>query len=368
MACTAAMLSSPGMHIACSDKPVIALCLYGLVRAVEMILPTFQTNVHTPLKAAGGTDLFLHTLLLGSISNRRSGEQAARLSPGAFMGFRSACRYTVEDQGAADVAIAQSVRPPKRLTGDYDNSTLANLLRAAYSLEKVANLAKIHEMEGAFRYRVVVAARPDTAFLTPLPHATISTMLNSSGNANTISVPNFHHWGGVNDRFAIGERSAMLDVYMQKLSTINEQTRGNSELILCQALRRKLIMVSVFSFCVVRIRADGKCNSFELNSSFNKAERPTCMRSLYAHSGVAVAGRGPCSRKTCSKRDLLMNDSKGSRPVWKQSMDAFNEMFFSHHTEGSRQQQLLQWQQNATELSMAYLRSHTKRLRDNSMR
>eukprot|EP00965_Chrysotila_dentata_P207625 6184239-Pleurochrysis_carterae.AAC.1 len=67
---------------------------------------------------------------------------------------------------------------------------------------QVGKLILAHESSQGFVYTHVVAARPDTLFLTPL----LWVPLLPSG----IRTPNSLHWGGLNDRFAYGDHASML--------------------------------------------------------------------------------------------------------------------------------------------------------------
>ena len=91
------------------------------------------------------------------------------------------------------------------------------MVRAFYSLKRVADMVMAHEMSRGFLYQLVAVARPDTAFLTALHTRSLDELLDASGvkvarprwqsEANkrgagasshmleTIMVPNFHHWG-----------------------------------------------------------------------------------------------------------------------------------------------------------------------------
>jgi hypothetical protein len=280
----------------CSKAPRIAICHYGLFRDLEHTLPSLRMNVQAPLeRQVGGIDIFVHALLFPRIYNPRSGETGNNLDPQAFFGMAPACRYAAEDQDEVDLRLAgkcmevgdHNLSAFSARTGSvsYDMSTTRNALRAMYSLQKTADMVRAHEMVGHFQYRFVGAVRPDTAVFTPvqLPGLMFQT-------ANAIMVPNSHHWKGINDRFALGTRRAMLDVYMQWSQTMlktgltivsgEEQGRSkvrkrtNTEGQLCALLRGGGVNVVPTPVCVVRVRTNGRCVKKDLNPA---ADTITCM-------------------------------------------------------------------------------------------
>ena len=186
-------------------------------------------------------------------------------------------------------------------SASYDLSTTRNALRAMYSLQKTADMVRAHEIVGHFQYRFVAAVRPDTAVFTAvqLPDLMFQT-------ANAIMVPNSHHWNGINDRFALGTRQAMLDVYMQWAKTMlttgitlvsgEEQGRSNvpkstnTEGQLCALLRGGGIKVVPSPVCVVRVRTNGDCHEGDLNPA---ADTITCMDAVLVR--FDRGGEGPCS-------------------------------------------------------------------------
>jgi len=303
----ASSMGTPQVLWNCSSAPLIAVCHYGLFRDLARTLPSLQENVYAPLRAQlGGVDIFVHALLLPSIWNARSGEKGDSLDPRAFLGISPACRYAAEDQDEVDLRLAGK----RKQVGDhkpafsvsaravkYDLSTTLNALRATYSLQKTADMARAHELIGQFQYRFVAAVRPDTAVFSPVHLPDI--LLKAS---HAIMVPNTHHWGGVNDRFALGTRRAMLDVYMQwsqtMLSTGWGEQQGkkkspkeiNTEGQLCNLLRDGGVRVVPSPLCVVRVRANGDCNAKDLNPA---VENLTCMHSVLVR--FKVDEPGPCS-------------------------------------------------------------------------
>ena len=171
-------------------------------------------------------------------------------------------------------------------------------------------MALAHERKGNFKYRLVCVARADTAFLSGLPPHLVASMLKAPPMLDPMSiiVPNFHMCLGVNDRFALGGREVMFDVYMQRFSIVEDYLKPhmNSEMLLCRWLQVNKVSVRVVAMCVVRMRSTGVCNSKDLSGG---AETPwRCMGnySLPPSRGVPSRGNGPCWRRTCDPASLLV--------------------------------------------------------------
>lgn len=217
-----------GGCIARGDEEVrVALCLYGLFRGLDLTIEGLRENVIGQIRAHPGTalDVFVHAMqverLVSSPSSaaeaaeddRPQSEHAAdveaeywRAPQRAQLGLvdylqLAPCRFIAEDQGVADVRkygiwsstgprphwaasnivskAAQVARWAARARGrgrgagaSYSPRAIHNVFRAWYSLSEVAKLAQAHERAHGFNYTHVVAARPDTAFLTPLRWST----------------------------------------------------------------------------------------------------------------------------------------------------------------------------------------------------
>ena len=66
-------------------------------------------------------------------------------------------------------------------------------------LNSVAAVTHLWRAAGT-AYDAVVYLRPDVYFNCPFPVDVLETLAD-----NTVYVPDFHHWGGLNDRFAMGK-------------------------------------------------------------------------------------------------------------------------------------------------------------------
>jgi len=302
-------IPSDFVEYSCSRQPKVALCIYGLVRSVHTTRSTLQQHVRLPLRNIGGTDTFVHTLLRSVINDPRSNEHDVGLHPADFLFLGPMCRFTAEDGDAIDArellnaSILNAVYAKTNVS--YPVGTLKNWLRAMYSLKMVAEMAIAHEEKGSFQYRLVAAVRPDTAFLTELPRQQLDFLFQA--REAHVLVPDFHHYGGVNDRFALGTRNAMFFAHMDRLARLKKMlisraqglgTYSNSEGLLCRQLLANRIRVLLANLCVVRVRTNGDCPSGDFLAHFEGSVNSFCGQLLASKPNISAIA-WPCANKSC---------------------------------------------------------------------
>ena len=176
----------------CSPSPLIALCMYGLVRSAYHTQPSLLRHLRQPLGKVGGTDLFIHALLMPATNNPRAGEANVLLSPGSFLELGPACRYSAEDQDTFDASSTSICRLPQMNSRSFPSSysvhTMKNLIRSLHSKQSAVRMAMAHEVAGGFTYRLLALARQDTAFLTAVPAGPLHRLMHDK-SAQTVLVP-----------------------------------------------------------------------------------------------------------------------------------------------------------------------------------
>ncbi|KAH8074123.1 hypothetical protein JL721_2685 [Aureococcus anophagefferens] len=226
----------------------IAVALFGLVRH-NCTMANFERFLVAPLLAHRGhqytMDVFLHANVVAKITNARTNEDHEVL-PGYVDWARFApCRYTLEDQDVLDIKLARLrrrvVEHGKDFYGDNGDS-IKNLLRALYSLKQSAHL-----VPGAI-YEYVRGA----------PSRSSSSRTGCSINGDLL----------MNDRFAMGQRDAMVDAYLTRVDTIanySGATDGSrhggltGERHLLNTLQIHNVAVArMYEFCLRRVRAGGR--------------------------------------------------------------------------------------------------------------
>jgi len=306
----------------------VAVCFFGLSRNLSTTLPSIEANLLGPLLDSGADfDIFVHAMLLNSITNKRSHEKALALQPFEFASLNP-CRFTAEDQDTSDEALSPLVAKMEGraagFQGTYDHASKWNAVRAYYSLWKVSRLVLAHErsifyrtestttsthvayqhQHGAHLYTHVVAARPDTSFLSPFDAAELlrdAALYHSVGPF--IRLPSFRQWGGLNDRFAAGEARAMLHCYMSRYTEAARNPEHffrkatNTERLLCLHLARCQIgrggvSVEPTDVCVKRVRADGSVERLDRSQAgvlgSPKDNYPRCLQEAGARKNYSA--------------------------------------------------------------------------------
>ena len=163
------------------------------------------------------------------------------------------------------------------------------VFRAYWSLTSVAGLVRSHERLAGFKYTHIICARPDVAFLSPLRWRKRAR--------DVIVVPNFAHNGGINDRFAYGERNSMM-LFMDRFELLHgrwDKWMNTTEGFVCELLRQlgsltkqlrrhrpvnHSLKIGVTPLCIVRTRATGMHVEELLNSTKSRLGLPTGCRGL----------------------------------------------------------------------------------------
>jgi hypothetical protein len=202
------------------NRPRVALCFYGLIRNLDLVLGSIERHIFGILDHAGVEyDVFVHSLFLTKLDNKRSGESNQRLNPYNFARLRP-CVFEVEDQNQIRATLMQQyLKMHKNADLWNDNfASVGNLLCAMHSSSRVAALARGYSQSNGSNYSAVVALRADVAYLRDL---NVTDLVKLKQNERRILTPDCSviiHNGvrnGYNDRFAMGGADVMLDVFLK---------------------------------------------------------------------------------------------------------------------------------------------------------
>ncbi|KAL3904919.1 MAG: hypothetical protein SGPRY_011106 [Prymnesium sp.] len=237
------------------------------------------------------------------------------------------CAMQVADQAALDATHGLRAKAAATFTrglltakcGKYSTlfpgytlTEVLNIYRSRLSLSLAARLVLSHERRRGFVYSHVAAVRPDVAFLTPFAWTPARTTngawqrgvwtpniltgdlaVSSAVQANrnrtdelgscTRSLYPANRMGGVNDRFAIGDRRSMLEQYMAQfdaqLAPFDSVELSTSEILLCTHLAAVQVPIGVVPLCMLRVRPNGSIAQAEMEL-FVARERPQYCRGL----------------------------------------------------------------------------------------
>jgi len=236
----------------------LAVCFFGAVqRSLRVTWPSIVSNLFIPLRRSmvGEFDVFVHAMATTHFYNTRTGEDSDA-EPLDLAMFKP-CAAAVTWQSAWDAAHAKPFVSASRrynsalLDPKFTNGTLANIIRQAYSIQRVASLIRTREHNAWLKYTHILMARPDTAILTPV----LWRPPPDGGIAVSAVNPSL----GVPDRFAYGPADMMLRMMSERYRHLqrNLMTAWNPEIFLCKLLLSRRVPVHAIDTCVVRVRANG---------------------------------------------------------------------------------------------------------------
>jgi hypothetical protein len=156
------------------------------------------------------------------------------------------CRYEMIDQDTW--SLYENGRSIKIKEGPV---AAENWLRNLYLLQRLQHLIRTQEKAKCFTYTHVIVARADTILPEPLGWRI--------PNEDAIVVPHFDVSGGrlLNDRFAYGNRSSMVDTYLAQYSRLGAHTTasGAAETFLCCLIKEQNTSVYTQRIVVQRVRS-----------------------------------------------------------------------------------------------------------------
>jgi hypothetical protein len=219
------------------------------------------------LSKLGDVDIFYHSWEVSQLTNPRTGETGLTLDTSEVSRWLPEARGLFESQEPYDRSVdweplfANNIM--RHCTADEDEAraTLMNYRRALESQERAWRYFEETKQKS---YTHVIATRGDLKFLQELQIDALSNLENPP----CLWIPQFHGWGGVNDRFALGgereigiysNRSAFADGWL------TGGGQGNSEQILMHWLQRNHIQTQLLDFTFQRIRANGEITPMDLD-------------------------------------------------------------------------------------------------------
>lgn len=229
-------------------KRKVVLLFWGLTRSLKYTLNSIYTNVIKQLHLMNYiVCISIHTYMLDYLTNARSREKNLKLDKKEWA-YLAPNYYKIEEQ--QDVIKNIDLPSYRKLTKDpwkdkyksFDNMVLG--MRSQYmSYQNVKHLY--------FDYYIYL--RPDVFYVDKLKYNMLSCC-----NDNTIAIPNFGHYGGCNDRFAITTKKTV-DCYhrFDFLKTCGLKIL-HSETILNKKLLKSGINTKEIKFRFNRVRANGR--------------------------------------------------------------------------------------------------------------
>ena len=249
-----------------------AILLYGLLpRSINYTFDSFKKYIVSPLLNLGDVDIYYHSWFVETINNPRTNEIDIPISFEDLKNYLPDAIGKIEDQKIFDLSFDWTEyidnNPlndgviKNRGIGDNDiksEITLLNFFRSLESQRQVFNIFKNVNKN----YNRIIISRPDLKFLNKI------IVSDEPIKSNEIIIPNFHHWGGINDKFAIGSINS-IEHYCSRIKDAHHWAKfgkGNTEMFLMEYMRKNHINVSLNeSIKFYCIRSTGEMDYESLN-------------------------------------------------------------------------------------------------------
>jgi hypothetical protein len=237
----------------------VALCFWGLCRSTHLTIASIQTHIFDALKQQGiEYDVFLHSYtLFRPYTNTRTGETECQIKNTNWK-YLQPTKATIENQDEVDTHLQliryRSKGDPWDLPEEENHTpfqTLDNHVRALWSLHQVTMLWET----SSTKYDYIVYLRPDVGYLQP-----ICKDYFALANTASICIPDFHHFFGSNDRFAICVPKVAA-VYGHRFHHAYQYSLSkmlHSEAFLTDTIRTAGLHFVTIPFRFRRIRANGR--------------------------------------------------------------------------------------------------------------
>lgn len=218
----------------------IAVCMSGQCRTLNQTHENIRQNLMEPI---GDYDLFMY------VPEDAHSNDARLLNPTVL-------------KIAEDLPIDEG----KLVNGKNCRfkSGVQAYLQQLYALKECNRLRLSYEQENGFGYDCVIRCRPDILFTSPVPDIT-------GLDLEVVFLPDFHHFDGCNDRFAIGN-STNMTVYFSKIDCVHQyvedyyENQGvplSAEMFTIIHLRTNNIATDILPIRFNRVRTHGITNDLK---------------------------------------------------------------------------------------------------------
>jgi hypothetical protein len=286
-----------------------ALCFFGLTRSLHYTRHSIVARVFEKiLEDDAEYDIYLHTYNQNSISNVRSGEKNETLNPNEWK-LLSPKRFALDDPIPFEDSVITPLMPSLLRRGDPwkeppPHNSLRNVIKQLHSLHRVTKLWS--EEKPNDYYDLVFYLRPDVWFFNDLNLTDVHEALQRRDREAVIYVPNFHSWGGVNDRFAFG-RPEVMKLYGSRYLQVMNYTEFHplhAETFLMHVLDGHNVTVKTTDILFERVRSNGILWGVPEGGTFPKklSRKYQLKRNILGQWEAAPLGKVPSAAKTAKTK------------------------------------------------------------------
>ena len=180
------------------NMKILGICFSGSLRSLEYTL----TNIYSKLIENNKNKYKIIIFLYMPNDDHRN-------NVNLFNKFNIEINYEIKD----DVELKLSNVNWKNFGSKIKNNKcgIQGYLQQLYGIEKSFELLKNYEKENNMKFDIICRSRTDIIYMNDINI--------DSYDMNKITIPNFHGFDGINDRFAIGNRENM-KIYMEMYSNL----------------------------------------------------------------------------------------------------------------------------------------------------
>jgi hypothetical protein len=243
----------------------IALIFNGILRSIQFTINNLQEKVFKQLSKENiDYDIYCHNFVLDNYSNKRNNETNIKINLENLKLLNY--DYYIEDN---QDDIKNRLDFKQYLVNGHKwrnyNETAYNYILSLWSKNQITNLLK-GNIENGKHYDYIIFIRSDVIFHDNI---NFTNLFSKIKNDNDCIIPDFHHFGGLNDRMFISKPKLALyyGTYFEKLNLIiNEGHKLHSETfnkLLLQKYNANIIKEPLY---FSRMRANGniKTENFKL--------------------------------------------------------------------------------------------------------
>ena len=233
--------------------PKICIMFFGLLRKLNITLPSIRKNIFIELEKQGYEyDIYIHTYKINTINCPRAGENNIKYDNNQILLFKHPLtKIQIDDQDKIDKTLKFNKILSKKNPWPEDPSKISmkNVIRQYYSLKRVFEMVKNENK----RYDGYLFLRPDMIYLNPL-YLNLITMPIEQYNFYS---PPWNTYNGVNDRMCLTSYYGA-EVYASRLNKVYDETNIHSETFLKKHLLKNKMIVLPLNLNAYRIRTNGK--------------------------------------------------------------------------------------------------------------
>ena len=183
----------------------VAVCFFGQVKHYEHVASSQQKHVFDILRTNNYSyDIFVHTYNQTEFKNPRNSLEKAKIVPASLQNILSLPSSSVLYDSPEDADKLYNIRDLAKNGDPWPDNPLLSILYFARQLHSLKRVTQLWT-PAMHKYKFVLYLRPDALFLSPLDLSRNARALSPA----TLATPDWHRFGGLNDRLAYGVPAAM---------------------------------------------------------------------------------------------------------------------------------------------------------------